>query len=91
MIYGVPSIPVPHVLDQLGFAVQLEKKDVATKHINAKDLREQTIISAIEEMNITYADKKKNADLISEKIATENGVAEAVRLIESVMEEGSGK
>ncbi|MBQ6017400.1 MAG: glycosyltransferase family 1 protein [Clostridiales bacterium] len=91
MIYGVPSIPVPHVLDQLGFAVQLEKKDVATKHINAKDLREPTIISAIEEMNITYADKKKNAELISEKIATENGVAEAVRLIESVMEEGSGK
>lgn len=88
MIYGVPSIPVPHVLDQLGFAMQLEKKNVATKHINAKDLSEQTITEAIEEMNVNYADKKRNAESISGKIATENGVAEAVRLIESVMEEG---
>ena len=88
MIYGVPSIPVPHVLDQLGFAMQLEKKNVATKHIKAKDLSEQTITEAIEEMNVNYADKKRNAELISEKIATENGVAEAVRLIESVMDDG---
>ena len=88
MIYGVPSIPVPHVLDQLGFAMQLEKKNVATKPIKAKDLCEQTITAAIEEMNITYADKMHNAESISEKIATENGVVEAVRLIESVMKEG---
>ena len=88
MIYGVPSIPVPHVLDQLGFAMQLEKKNVATKHIKAKDLSEQTITEAIDEMNVNYADKKRNAESISEKIATENGVAEAVRLIESVMDDG---
>ena len=88
MIYGVPSIPVPHVLDQLGFAMQLEKKNVATKHIKAKDLSEQTITEAIEEMNVKYADKKRNAESISGKIATENGVAEAVRLIESVMDDG---
>lgn len=88
MIYGVPSIPVPHVLDQLGFAMQLEKKNVATKHIKAKDLSEQTITEAIEEMNVNYADKKRNAESISGKIATENGVAEAVRLIESVMDDG---
>ena len=88
MIYGVPSIPVPHVLDQLGFAMQLEKKNVATKPIKAKDLSEQTITEAIEEMNVNYADKKRNAESISGKIATENGVAEAVRLIESVMDDG---
>ncbi|MBR2992018.1 MAG: glycosyltransferase family 1 protein [Clostridiales bacterium] len=88
MIYGVPSVPVPHVLDQLGFAMQLEKKNVATKHIKAKDLSEQTITEAIEEMNVNYADKKRNAESISGKIATENGVAEAVRLIESVMDDG---
>ena len=87
MIYGVPSIPVPHVLDQLGFAMQLEKKDVATKHIKAKDLSEQTIIAAIEELNSTYAVKKRNAEAISSKIASENGVNEAVRLISSVIEE----
>ena len=85
MIYGIPSIPVPHVLDQLGFALQLEKIDVATKHIDAKDLNEERIVAAIEEMNSTYAVKKRNAESISEKIRTENGVSEAVRLIGGVM------
>lgn len=87
MIYGVPSIPVPHVLDQLGFAMQLENKGVATNHIKAKDLSEQTIIEAIKEMNSAYADKKMNAESISAKIASENGVNEAVRLISSVLED----
>ncbi|MBR6987091.1 MAG: glycosyltransferase family 1 protein [Clostridiales bacterium] len=87
MIYGVPSIPVPHVLDQLGFAMQLENKGVATNHIKAKDLSEQTIIEAIKEMNSAYTDKKMNAESISAKIASENGVNEAVRLISSVLED----
>ena len=86
MIYGVPSIPVPHVLDQLGFAMQLEKKDVSTKPLKAKDLSEQTIIAAIEDMNSTYAVKKRNAESISEKISTEHGVENAVKLITEAME-----
>ena len=86
MIYGVPSIPVPHVLDQLGFAMQLEKKDVATKHIKAKDLSEQAIIAAIEELNSTYSVKKRNAEMLSEKISTEHGVETAIRLIEGAMD-----
>lgn len=85
MIYGVPSIPVPHVLDQLGFAMQLAKKDVAVKPVKAKDLSEQIIIAAIEEMNSTYPVKKRNAESISEKIHTENGLDEAVRLIGTVV------
>ena len=85
MIYGVPSIPVPHVLDQLGFAMQLEKKDVAVKPIKAKDLSEETITAAIKEMNSTYAVKKRNAESISEKISTEHGLDEAVRLIGEVI------
>ena len=85
MIYGIPSIPVPHVLDQLGFAMKLEKIDVATKHIDAKNLSEEAIVAAINEMNSTYAVKKRNAESISEKIKTENGVAEAVRLISEVI------
>ena len=41
---------------------------------------------AIEEMNHSYIEKKKNAMNISEKIKEENGVVEAVRLIKEVME-----
>ena len=86
MIYGIPSIPVPHVLDQQGFAMQLEKIDVATKHIKSKDLNEQVIISAIEEMKQTYDIKKQKAESISKKIQAENGLYETVRLIGNMME-----
>lgn len=86
MIYGIPSIPVPHVLDQMGFAMQLCDINVATKPLKSKDLSEQSIITLIEEMNETYNDKKKNAEMISQKIKSENGVANAVRLIEMVIE-----
>ncbi|WP_081674421.1 glycosyltransferase [Butyrivibrio sp. VCD2006] len=86
MIYGIPSIPVPHVLDQMGFAAQLCDAGVSTKPIKAKDLSEASIISAIEEMNRDYQDKKEKAEAISEKIKSEGGVAEAVRLINEVME-----
>lgn len=81
MIYGIPSIPIPHVLDQMGFAKQLSDLNVAVKPIKSKDLSEQNIIEAIEEMNNTYDDKLSNALAISSKIKEENGVAEAVRLI----------
>ncbi len=61
--------------------MQLEKIDVATRHIRSKDLNEQVIISAIEEMKQTYDIKKRNAESISEIIQAENGLNEAVRLI----------
>jgi len=85
MIYGIPSLPVPHVLDQLGFAQQLVGAGVATRPIEAKNLSEEAIIEAINEMNATFDEKKAHALEISRKIHTENGVAEAVRLIEDVM------
>lgn len=84
MIWGIPSIPIPHVLDQMGFADQLYDKNVATKPIKAKDLSEQSIIDAIKEMNDTYEEKKTNALILSQKIQSEGGVAEAVRLIEKL-------
>lgn len=86
MIYGIPSIPIPHVLDQMGFALQLSDVNVATKPLKSKNLSEQSIIEAIEEMKDTYEEKKRNAEMLSQKIKSENGVAEAVRLIEVAMQ-----
>ena len=87
MIYAIPSIPVPHVLDQLGFAMQLSAANVATKPLKSKDLSEETIVAFIEEMQATYAEKKENAELLSQKINAENGLANAVRLIEQAMQD----
>lgn len=86
MIYGIPSIPVPHVLDQMGFAMQLYDINVATKPLKSKDLSESSIYEAILDMQSNFEEKKKNAELISAKIKEEGGVEEAVRLIEKVME-----
>lgn len=85
MIYGIPSIPVPHVLDQTGFAMQLYNIDVATKPLKSKDLSEDSICDALLDMQSTFEEKKKNVELLSTKIKEENGVKEAVRLINKVM------
>lgn len=85
MIYGIPSIPIPHVLDQMGFAIQLYEANVATKPLKSKDLSENSICEALLEMKNTYQEKKKNAEIISSKIKSEGGVEEAVRLIEKEM------
>ncbi len=85
MIYGIPSIPVPHVLDQMGFAMQLYKINVATKPLKSKDLSEASIYEALLDMKSTYEEKKKNAEILSAKIKEERGVEEAVKLIKKVM------
>ena len=84
-IYGIPSIPIPHILDQKSFAKQLYDTKVSTKPINAKDLSEEILIKAIQEMKNTYTDKKKVACELSKKINDEGGVAKAVKLIQEAM------
>lgn len=58
MIYGIPSIPVPHVLDQFGFALQLQELGVAVAPIRAKELKEKQLLEAIADMKNTYEEKK---------------------------------
>ncbi len=85
LIHGIPSIPVPHVLDQMGFAKQLYDAGVSTSPLKAKDLSEAAIVNAIEEMLADHSVKKEKAEEISAKIRTEGGVKEAVRLIRQVL------
>ena len=62
--------------------MQLSNLNVATNPLKIKNLSENTIFEAIMEMKNSYAEKKKNAESISQKIKTEGGVSEAVELIE---------
>ena len=66
--------------------MQLREINVATQPIKSKDLCKETIVARIEEMNATYDEKKKNSEMISQKIKSENGVVNAVRLIEMTMQ-----
>lgn len=88
IIYGIPSIPVPHVLDQMGFAKQLSDINVAVKPLPAKKLSEEKIIDAIDEMKQTYEEKKKNAEEISHKVRSEEGLARTVLLITDILNNG---
>ena len=65
--------------------MQLKNINVATEPLKAKDLTEENIYNSIVQMQDTYDEKSKNAMEISDKIRTEGGLSEAVRLIESVI------
>lgn len=81
LIYGIPSIPVPHVLDQSGFAKTLTELGVACEPLNGNAITEADVISAINAMNDSYEQKKARVEELSDKIRTENGLQRAAELI----------
>lgn len=81
MIYGVPSIPVPFVLDQMGFAKQLVELGVSTQAINSKDLSTERIIKAINELDANYNAIYTRVKEFSAKLQSENGLQNAVNAI----------
>lgn len=85
LIYGIPSIPVPHVLDQFGFALQLSKLGVAVSPIRAKDLSEEKLTEAIINMRNTYDEKKKRVTELSEKMQSEKGLQKSVDMISEIL------
>lgn len=86
LIYGIPSIPVPHVLDQAGFARLLQELGVAVPPIDAAALSVDRMVDALNQMKATYTEKKQKVTDLSEKIRAESGLALAVKLINDVLE-----
>ena len=85
MLYGIPSIPVPHVLDQVGFAKQMEVLGVSTKMIPAKELSVERLVTAIRALSDNYDTISKTARLLSEKLRGENGLDTAVSEINKII------
>lgn len=85
MIYGIPSIPVPHVLDQFAFADRLYKLNVSVEPIKSSELSEEKMISAINELKKNYDKLHDCVSDLSKNMQEENGLENAVRLIEDVM------
>lgn len=85
LIYGVPSVPVPHVLDQMGFADILFNLGVAGKPIDGNNVKEKDIIDRITDMEEHYDERIKKAQVLSEKIKQEDGLTNAVSLILDAM------
>lgn len=85
LIYGVPSIPVPHVLDQRGQADMLKKLGVATDVLDGHKLTEEKIITCIEDMKLNYEERSRNVKQLSEKMKKENGLQVAVNYIKEII------
>ena len=81
LIYGVPSIPVPHVLDQQGFANTLVSLGVSGEVINGNKFTENDVIAAIVDMDTHYEERLSRVKELSKKIQEEKGLEKAAELI----------
>lgn len=85
LIFGIPSIPVPHALDQFGVADMLYKKGVACKPVRSSELSEERLIDAIHEMEQNYTNISEKTVELSRKMQEEKGLDQAVNLIFQVV------
>ena len=85
MLCGIPSITIPHVLDQFAFAERLFKLKASLKPIKASELDEEKLINAIYELKSNYSDIQYNVEKLSQMMLNENGLENAVKLIEGIM------
>ncbi|MDP4146432.1 MAG: hypothetical protein Q8936_18440 [Bacillota bacterium] len=68
LLYGIPTISVPHVLDQFAFADQLYKLKVSVKPIKANELSEEKLISAINEIKANYSEMHDRVGDLAKKM-----------------------
>lgn len=86
LLYSIPTISVPHVLDQFAFADQLYKLKVSVKPIKANELSEEKLINAINELKANYSEIHNCVEDLAKKMQEENGLENAVRLIDSAVD-----
>jgi sterol 3beta-glucosyltransferase len=80
---GVPSIVVPFFGDQLFWGQRVEKLGVGTAPIPRKQLTVEKLAQAIDR-SVTDPWMRQRAADLGAKIQTEDGIANAVRVIESI-------
>jgi UDP:flavonoid glycosyltransferase YjiC (YdhE family) len=81
---GLPSIPVPYMIDQFAWAERIHSLGVATHPIPRKELTAGKLSKAIREA-LDNSIIRENAEELRLKIREEDGLKSAVRAIESVM------
>lgn len=80
---GVPSIVVPHLLDQFGWARLLYRKGLAPKPIPRARLTEKALTAAIHQV-YSRPELTLRASQAAKEIAEEGGVGRAVELLEAL-------
>jgi sterol 3beta-glucosyltransferase len=81
---GIPSIIVPFSNDQFAWAHRSYDLGIGAKPIPKKELSADKLAEAI---SFALTDKIiSNAEVLSERVATENGVAECAKIIIKCLE-----
>ena len=86
---GVPSLVMPFAADQFFWAARLQEIGVAAEPLSAKRLDTETLRRAIAVAE--HVDTRGRAAALGRVMATEDGVAKAVRLIEQGQRPTNGR
>jgi UDP:flavonoid glycosyltransferase YjiC (YdhE family) len=81
---GIPSLAIPHIIDQFMWGQQINTLGVGPKPIARNKLTASSLAAAITQMQTDTAMRQKAADLGCQ-IRSEDGVANAVHLIENIL------
>jgi UDP:flavonoid glycosyltransferase YjiC (YdhE family) len=83
---GIPSITIPHVLDQFFWAHQLHALKLSPKPVPARRVSEKVLISAIEAC-VNDLEMIANTTRMMKNLKQENGLGKARALIENFVRE----
>lgn len=82
---GIPSIVIPHVLDQNIWAEKIFELKSGAEPIKAKELNQELLIERIKYIKKNYKSISNNVKKISRKINNENGLQQTVKLIKEIL------
>ncbi|MFC1938935.1 glycosyltransferase [Chloroflexota bacterium] len=82
---GIPSVPVPHIIDQFRWAKRVYSLGVATRPIPRKQLTTGTLSQAITQA-LENREFRKNTYKLAKKLQKEDGLQSAVEAIEHIIQ-----
>ena len=83
---GIPALVIPHIIDQFIWGSEIEKREAGPAPIPRAKLTRETLVPALEQL-VNDANIQTKARSIGDRIAEENGVQTAVRLIEQKLDQ----
>ena len=78
---GVPSIVIPHMLDQYMWANKIFELGAGPKWISSNKLCVESLTCTINDLKKNYQEISNNVQTLSKQMESENGLAKAVKLI----------
>lgn len=84
LLYGIPSIPVPHILDQFAFANQIYNLNAGVAPIKASKLTVPALVEALNNLQDNYEEIHASVTGLSHQLQQEEGLRQAVELILNV-------